>query len=145
MEKVKLISGGVHHDERGSLHFNNDVLINQAKRFYQITPKNIGIIRAWQGHKVEQKWFYAAQGSFEISTIEIDSFTQPSNDLTVKSYKVDSDKADVLVVPGGYATGIQSLSENAILLVFSDVSLKQSKEDDYRWEENYFINAKWNR
>lgn len=143
MEKVKLISGGVHHDERGSLHFNNDVLINPTKRFYQIVPKSKDIIRAWQGHKVEQKWFYAAQGSFEISTIQIDSFNQPRNDLTIKSYKVDSNKSDVLLVPAGYATGIQSLSEDATLLVFSDVSLEQSKDDDYRWEENYFTNAKW--
>lgn len=141
MEKVKLISGGVHQDERGSLHFNNDVLISQVKRFYQIIPESKEIIRAWQGHKVEQKWFYAPKGKFEISTVKVHSFEQADHKAPVVKYTIDSNRTDVLIVPGGYATGIRSLKDNAILTVFSNKTLEDSKKDDYRWDQNYFINS----
>jgi dTDP-4-dehydrorhamnose 3,5-epimerase len=143
MEEIKLISGGIHSDDRGSLYFNNDVILNQVKRFYQITPINTDVIRAWQGHKKETKWFYATQGNFLINCVKIDDFDAPTKELSIHSFEITNEKTEVLIVPGGYATGIKSLSKTASLMVFSDYSLENAKDDDFRWESDYFINCNW--
>ena len=60
---MRQIIGDFHKDERGTVRFVNDFDMSQVVRMYCIEPK-LGVIRAWQGQKVETKWFYAAKGSF---------------------------------------------------------------------------------
>lgn len=130
--KATLHKGGSYTDERGSLRFVNDQLQVNYRRFYLITPSDTSVIRAWQGHKHEQKIFYAISGSFTIAVVNPSSFEKPGNDETPEFFELTQDNNGFLRVPGGCYTGIKSKSSNATLLVLSEFDLEESKADDYR-------------
>lgn len=136
----KLIKGGLHEDARGIISFVNDFDFSPVKRFYLITHPNTDIVRAWQGHKIECKWFYCTKGSFEIKVVKIDDWTNPSKELMIESYILTATKSQVLAVTEGYATGIRALELDASLMVFSNKTLDEAKNDDYRFDKNYWFN-----
>lgn len=128
-----LIRGERFEDERGKLRFINAFDMSEIVRFYEIIPENQQIIRAWQGHKREKKWFYCLSGSFIINIVEIDNFGNPSDDLVPYRIKLNSLSPEILAIPKGFATGIRATSENARLQVFSNFVLNESKNDDFRY------------
>ncbi len=134
----KIIKGDSHTDTRGTLFYNNDFDASQIKRVYVIENATTDIIRGWQGHKVEQRWFSAIKGSFKIQLIEIDHWEQPSKNLEKLTFIVKAEKLDVLHVPQGYVSSIQALEEASKLLVLADYLLGEIK-DEYRYEADYFI------
>lgn len=138
MKKVKfeIIEGGIFKDERGVITFVNDFRFKNIIRFYMIENKDVNLIRAWQGHKYESKCFFAVQGSFSISLIEVDNWQNPSPSLKPISFELNSNKSQVLMVSGGYANGIKSLEEDSKLMVFSDFSLEQSNQDSYKFKSD---------
>ena len=133
----KIITGGFHSDQRGTLFYNNDFDTSPIKRVYVIENIDTDFIRGWQGHKIEQRWFSAIKGSFRIQLIAIDNWEQPSKDCKLFTFIINSEKLDVLHVPKGYVSSIQSLEEGAKLLVMSDYLLGETK-DEYRYESDYF-------
>ena len=129
-----LIKGNIHTDHRGTVKFVNDFDMNEVVRMYCIEPK-LGIIRAWQGHKKETKWFYVAKGSFLVKVINMETRLLNQNILTHR-------ESEVLEIPGGNYNGFVALEKGSVLMVFSDFKLEESKEDDFRigleemkWEE----------
>ena len=70
MLKPNIIEGGLFKDERGELRFVNEFDLSEVVRFYQITHPSTAVVRAWQGHEKEQKWFYCLSGSFIINLIQ---------------------------------------------------------------------------
>ena len=133
----KIIKGANHVDSRGTLIYNNDFDAASVKRIYVIENKNADFIRAWQGHKIEQRWFSVVKGSFKIELIAIDNWDSPSRKLDRFEFVLDSGKLDVLHVPSGYASSIQSLEEGSKLLVMADYLLGELK-DEYRYQSDYF-------
>ncbi len=136
--KPTLIKGGKFQDERGAVHFNNDFNAFGIKRIYTIENKSTDFVRAWQGHQVEQRWFSAIAGSFEIRLIKIDSWEKPSKNLPVLEFILKSSALDILHVPAGYISSIQALEQNSKLLLFADYELGEN-QDEYRFDLNYFI------
>ena len=135
--KPKIISGNCHSDPRGSLFYNNDFDATAIKRVYVIENQNTDFVRAWQGHKIEQRWFAAVQGSFEIRLMAIDDWENPSKDLVPFVCILNAAKLDVIHIPEGYASSIQSLEEGSKLLVMANYLLGETK-DDYRYATDYF-------
>ena len=133
MNNNLLIEGEVFEDERGTLRFVNAFKMEEVVRFYEIAPKSQEIIRAWQGHQFEKKWFYCLSGSFVINIVEISDFNNPSDGLIPTRMELDSSNTTILAVPNGFATGIKAASENARLQVFSNATLEESKDDDFRF------------
>ena len=132
MNLPKLIPALSFRDSRGELYAFSTFDLKEIVRMYAIEPINDQIIRAWQGHLQERKWFWAASGSFEMQTIPIDQFGNP--DLTQRSlWELKSTEAAVLAIPGGYLNGFRALEESSRLLVFSDFDLQSSKDDDIRF------------
>lgn len=132
-----IIKGNSHTDERGTITYNNDYDASEIKRIYFIENKNIDFIRGWQGHKVEQRWFTAVQGSFKITTIAVDDWENPSPTLEQVVFVLHATSFDMLHVPQGHITSIQALEENAKLMAMSDYKLGTIK-DEYRFESNHF-------
>ncbi|MGK6342941.1 WxcM-like domain-containing protein [Chryseobacterium sp. DT-3] len=132
---IQLIKGEAFSDNRGSLFYNNQLDFSEIKKIYIIENLDISIIRAWQGHKIEQRWFLAAGGSFEIKTVEIDDWENPSHDLSIKIFQLKSSEFSLLKVPPGFATSIQALEENSKLLVMSDYK-QDEVEDNYKFNQN---------
>ena len=135
--KPSVTKGGAHADARGKLFFNNDFDATQVKRFYIIENQNTAFVRGWQGHKIEQRWFSAVQGSFRVALIEVDNWENPSKTLQPFTFELNADQLDVLHVPKGYISSIQMLESNSKLLVLADYFLGEIK-DEYRFDTDYF-------
>ncbi len=127
-----LISGAKFSDERGKLKFNNNFDASDIKRMYIIENNHNHIIRAWQGHKVEQRWFCVIQGEFLIQLIKIDDWEKPSSGLESIFFKLSSENMDVLHVPAGFVTGIKQIDKEAKLLAMADYHLNEVN-DEYRF------------
>lgn len=134
-----LFSGNCHQDQRGQLYYNNYFDATNIKRMYVIENHSVDFVRAWQGHKIEQRWFSAVQGRFKIQLIAIDNWEKPNDSLPRLEYILKSETLDVLHVPAGYVSSIQALEEKSKLVVMSDYHLGEIN-DDFRYQMNYFIN-----
>jgi dTDP-4-dehydrorhamnose 3,5-epimerase-like enzyme len=137
MEGPRLISGNKHTDQRGTVRFNNEFDATQVKRIYIIENADTNTIRAWQGHRVEQRWFSAISGSFKVQLIQIDDWEKPSNELPAESFILHSKQFAVLHIPAGFVSSIQALEEKSRLLVMADTFLGEMK-DEYRFPADYF-------
>ena len=133
----KIIRGGSNTDSRGTLLYNNNFDASGIKRIYVIENKETTFVRGWQGHRIEQRWFSVLQGSFRIELIAIDDWDNPSKDVERFSFIVDAETLNVLHVPSGYVSSIQSLEEGAKLLVMADYLLGEI-QDEYRFAIDYF-------
>lgn len=135
--KPSLISGNCHQDERGQLFYNNDFDTTCTKRIYVIENHSIDFVRAWQGHKVEQRWFSAISGGFKIQLIAVDNWDTPSENLPRIEYHLHSEKLDILHIPAGYISSIRALEEKSKLVVMSDYHLGELN-DEFRYPTDYF-------
>ena len=142
MVSQTLIEGSNFKDERGTLSFFNTFDMTEIVRMYEIAPSNTKSIRAWQGHKVEKKWFYCNAGAFMINLVQVDDFENPSPLLKPKRIVLDAKNPEILEISGGYATGFKASKENSKLQVFSNFSLDESKNDDFRYPIEKW-DAKW--
>jgi dTDP-4-dehydrorhamnose 3,5-epimerase len=122
------IIGESFKDERGTINFFNEFNMLPISRMYMIESP-VGVVRAWQGHKKETKWFYVLEGEFLIQTVQISSGPEFKNRISSTICK--SDLKIFQIEPGNY-NGFQALKSNSKLLVFSNFSLSESKGDDYR-------------
>lgn len=134
-----IYSGNHHKDDRGIITYNNNFDASLIKRIYTIENHSIEFIRGWQGHQVEQRWFAAMKGSFEIAVIKVDDFNNPDKDLAIEKTILTDDNLTYLHIPPGCITAIKSLEENSKLLVLSDYALGEI-EDEYRFPLDYFNN-----
>ncbi|MDQ0067549.1 WxcM-like domain-containing protein [Chryseobacterium lathyri] len=139
METPEIFEGGTYSDERGNLFFNNNFNASKVKRIYCIENIDTEFIRGWTGHKIEQRWFSAIQGSFVIRLIKIDNWRAPLKESNVLKFKIDSKKLSVLHVPKGYVTAIQAGEKGSRLLVMADYYLGEI-DDDFRFPLDYFVN-----
>ena len=132
MPLPELLEASAFHDQRGVLNAWAAFDLKSIVRMYAIEPANTNIIRAWQGHFKERKWFYAASGSFEVQTIRIDSSGKPDRDQRRK-WMLNAADSPVGAIPGGFLNGFRALEESSRLMVFSDLDLEASKADDIRF------------
>ena len=133
----KIILGNIHSDDRGSLLYNNDFDATSVKRVYFIENRDLDFKRGWQGHKIEQRWFSAVAGSFEITLIKIDDWQMPIQLSSRIKYILGAQHFTILHVPSGYITSIQALSDSSRLMAMSDYLLNEI-EDNFRFDINYF-------
>ena len=120
-----LFNGSSFTDERGTVRFVNIFDLKKVVRMYCIEP-NLSIIRAWQGHKRETKWFFVAKGRFLVKTIRMEDLKDISPII------LSDQESKVLEIPGGFYNGFQALEEGSVMMVFSDFTLDESKKDDCR-------------
>ncbi|RZL46282.1 MAG: hypothetical protein EOP00_15470 [Pedobacter sp.] len=138
---MSLIKGGIFEDNRGILKFFNDFDMSLIKRFYIAEHFDDAVVRAWQGHQYEQKWFYVTEGSFKVILVRPDDWISPSVNLPYQEYLLNDKKNEILNISAGFATGFQALEKSSKLMIFSDATLDDSKNDDYRFEKDLWY--KW--
>lgn len=134
----KIIQGGNFSDHRGTISYVNDFSFKDIERFYVICNSDENPIRAWQGHKLDAKNFYCLRGSFEIYFVKVDDWDHPSKDLVVQHVTVTASDSKIVHIPAGYANAIVSLQSESQLLSFSTLPLDQVKDDDVRYETDYW-------
>ncbi|MBP4137815.1 WxcM-like domain-containing protein [Flavobacterium geliluteum] len=134
----KIIQGGNFSDHRGTISYVNDFSFKDIERFYIISNSDENPIRAWQGHKLDAKNFYCLNGSFKIHFIKLDNWDHPSKDLRIETIFVSASESKIVHIPAGYANAIQSLEKDSKLISFSTLPLANVKEDDVRYESDYW-------
>ena len=137
----KILTGGNFTDERGKLDFFNNFNVTPIKRIYFTTHFEVDIVRAWQGHVFESRWFICVEGSFSVKLVEIDDWENPSDDLPVHEYELSENKQEFLYILNGYANGFKSLKANSKLLIMSDYMLNEIENDQKRFDQNKW--TKW--
>ncbi|UQD56131.1 dTDP-4-dehydrorhamnose 3,5-epimerase family protein [Flavobacterium sp. K5-23] len=132
----KLIKGGIHTDDRGQISFVNDMKFDAITRFYIINNSAENPLRAWQGHKIDNKYFYCIQGTIKVHYVKVDNWEYPSRDLKVESVVLKANESSILHIPEGFANAIQSLELGSKLISFSTLPLDRTSEDDVRFDSN---------
>jgi dTDP-4-dehydrorhamnose 3,5-epimerase-like enzyme len=115
-----------HVDDRGVLTqtFGDDF---KSKRCYEIRDR-VGVIRGMHGHKKESKLIYVSKGivKFIIFPMNYQNRIVKKYDFTLSEHKPQA-----LLIPTGYYHGFKSLKDSVIHF-YSDSSLEESKNDDFR-------------
>lgn len=132
----RLITGGIHTDSRGQISFVNDMKFDFIKRFYIISNTDENPLRAWQGHKIDNKYFYCIRGVIKVHYVKIDNWESPSKDLKVESVLLSATESNILHIPEGYANAIESLEVGSKLMSFSTLPLDRTSEDEVRFESD---------
>ncbi|TCK67803.1 dTDP-4-dehydrorhamnose 3,5-epimerase [Winogradskyella wandonensis] len=132
----EIITGGSYSDNRGLLQFFNEFDMSEIKRMYFTTHFNTNVIRAWQGHKIESRWFRCVRGSFEVKLVKIDNWETPDDNLKVNEYTLSSNKEEILYIPNGYVNGFKALEENSKLMIMSDYGFQEIEDDYVRYDQN---------
>lgn len=127
-----LLTGNMAVDERGKVKFVNDFDFKNVKRFYQVENHRKGFIRAWHGHKKEDKYVYVASGSALIGVVNLET-------EEIEKFVISGEQPIILWIPPNSANGFMSLEDNTIVMFFSSRTLEESKDDDIR-----FPYDKWN-
>jgi dTDP-4-dehydrorhamnose 3,5-epimerase-like enzyme len=135
----KITEGNSHTDSRGTVFFNNNFDASAIKKIYVIENRSADFMRCWQGHKVEQRWFSVIKGVFRIQLIAIDNWENPSRNLEKITFIINSNQLDILHIPQGYVSSIQSVESDSKLLVMADYRFNEIN-DDYKFSPDYFEN-----
>lgn len=128
-------------DDRGDFtniefeEFKNLFNVN-FKRSYIIRNTQKNVVRAFHGHKNENKLFFVSKGAFKIIVMHMET-------LEWKEYNLLDSVPKVLFVPKGYYNGFVSLTDNSEIIVFSSSTIKESKEDDFRIPFDYLGKDVW--
>jgi len=138
VSEPRLIPGGLAVDDRGEIRFANEFSFAGVKRFYLVSNHRVGFVRAWHGHRREEKYMVAATGAMLVCAVTIDDWQRPSKSATVHRFVLSAARPEVLHIPGGHANGFISLTEDARLLVFSTATLEESQADDIRFDGRYW-------
>lgn len=132
------IFGDSFKDARGTVSFVNDFDLKPIRRFYTIANADTNLVRGWQGHRIEHKWFHCVQGAFYIGIVQPDDWTSPATDLPVSCYELSAEHPMVLGIPPGCATAIRALEDKSLLVVYSDCTLEAAQSDNFRFDISYW-------
>jgi dTDP-4-dehydrorhamnose 3,5-epimerase len=141
--EITFLRGGLAFDDRGSVSFVNEFPFRDFRRFYTIKNQAPGFVRAWHGHQTEYKAYFVTSGQVVVGAVKVDDWTNPSPDLEVHTQVMSVTNPGILFIPGGYANGFKSLTDDAQVLLFSNFSLEESLDDDIRFDPKFW--NPWNK
>lgn len=136
--KPRIIEGKLFIDDRGELSFFNDFEFDSIKRMYIVSNHQSHFVRAWHGHKNESKFITVIKGSAIIGAVIVNDWDEPSKKVKVYREVLSEKNPAIFYIPAGYANGFMNIEKDTKLLIFSTSSLEDSKDDDYRYEWNYW-------
>lgn len=138
MKEPQIIKGGRHIDNRGTLSFFNDFDMTEITRFYVIEHPDTEILRGWRAHKIEQRWFLVCKGAFTVKLVEIDDWEKPSQTLSQSIFMLSEGDNNILHIPTGYASCIQTKEPDSKMIVFADSNISDAGVDNYLFPIDYF-------
>jgi dTDP-4-dehydrorhamnose 3,5-epimerase len=141
MAEPRIINGGLAVDDRGQLSFLNDLGGFKIKRFYMVENHRQGFVRAWHGHRKERKLVFVTQGAALLRAIKMD--TEDVSDEGF-AHVLSGQKPQAFYIPNGYYNGFKTLTQDTKVIFFSDRTLEESKDDDFRKPFDHFGLDIWN-
>ncbi len=134
-----ILEGGIYSDERGELIYNNNFDLSHVKRMYIIKHPDKSVVRAWQGHQQEHKYFKCIRGSFVVAWKKIDDFTNPTDNNKAEFTILSESENNVLSIPPSFANGLKALEADSEIMVFSDYKLGESLDDKIRFDKDLWF------
>ena len=132
MDSPTVVNGGLAADDRGQLQFINDLDVSAYRRFYVISNHEAGFVRAWHGHRFEGKAITVLRGAAVVGAVKVDDWDNPDPSASVHRVTLSGNSPKAFLIPPGYANGIMSLTDDALIFVFSSSTLEDSAGDDIR-------------
>ena len=140
------ISGQVVSDDRGKVSFLNQIFsLIDVKRIYLVENFSPSVIRAFHGHMLEEKYALVVSGSaifvtaaledyshFVESRREVVRYPRLNKESYIRSF-LTSEKLELIHIPPGWANGFRALQPNTKILFFSNTTLEEAKNDDFRF------------
>lgn len=142
-KRPRLIPGGLAVDDRGQLTFANDFSLRGMERFYLVENFSTEVVRAFHGHRKEDKYVLVVSGSAIVAAVEMDDTAAPSKQNPVHRFVLSARQPAVLHIPAGYANGFRPLEPGTRLMFFSTSTLEAAKQDDYRFPYDYWGKDVW--
>lgn len=112
------MQGGSHIDDRGRIAFVNNFDFEGVRQFYTIHHHDTSIVRAWQGHIQEAKYYYPVKGIWLIKWVKLD-FTISESSWKTEYIVLKAEENRMLFLPPGYANGFKALEKDAIITGFT--------------------------
>ena len=122
-EEIRVEKAPLFGDDRGyftAIHFAAD-----SKRAYLIKNHRAGVIRAFHGHMEESKILFAIRGGFKIVCISMETGDW-------KKFAITEKGDNIIKIPARMYHGLASLSDDSELLIVSNKTFEESKNDDFR-------------
>lgn len=104
----------------------------KVKRVYYVYNYGAGVARGFHFHEREWKIFTIANGAAKFVALD------PEHPEDIHTFISSPRKANVIVVPPGYANGWISLEPNTILICGSTSTIEESIADDKRMDPYKF-------
>lgn len=139
MSKVTVVEGEIYRDERGQISSLNNFRFEGVNRCYFIHHPDTAVVRGWNGHRFEKKWFYCLKGAFTVALVEVDNWENPSPDLEAEIFELTEQESRIICVPEGYANCIKAREENSVLLVYSGKRLEDATGDNWKYDKNLWV------
>lgn len=139
MASAEVFEGDCFVDDRGILSYLNVAPFEKVKRLYIVENFSNDTIRAFHGHKIEDKFVLVVSGSALVIIAEL-------SDEKLKNpvrYTLSDRKLRLLHIPAGYANGIRTLTPNTKILFFSTTTMQEATSDDFRFDYDYFGEEIW--
>lgn len=137
-DKVECIEGGIAIDDRGQIQFCNSFDMKNIRRFYVVSNHEPRFVRAWHGHKKEAKYAFVVSGAAIVAAVKIDNWQYPDKNSPIQRFVLSGKKPCIFKIPAGYAHGFKTLAADTKVMFFSTTTLDESRDDDYRYEYNYW-------
>ena len=141
MSEIKVIQGEILKDERGQISSLKEFHFEGVKRTYIIHHPDSSVVRGWQAHQYERKWFYCIKGKFSVALVKVDNWETPSPLLEAEVFHLDESDSKIVCVPAGYANCLKAMEDDAIMQVFSDKTLQEALGDSWRYNKELW--HKW--
>lgn len=82
-------------------------------------------LRNWHGHPEEEKIILCLSGLVRVLMVKPDNWHNPSLNLKVMEQVLKAGHSDKLLIPAGYVTAIQPISNDGLALEFSTVTKEE--------------------
>jgi len=140
MLTIKVIEGEIFNDNRGQIRSLNSFDFEGIKRMYTIFQRDVNIVRGWHGHKFERKWFYCIQGAFTLALVAPDDWENPSRTLEPNLFQISSSESKIVAVPAGFANCLKATVPDSSIMVFSDKTIQEARDDSWRYDSSMWVN-----
>ncbi len=128
-----LMAGGLAVDDRGQVTFVNGFAFERVRRFYLVENFSTETVRAFHGHRKEEKYVFVVSGSALVATAALADSGEPKPDVSPRRFVLSSRQPRILHVPAGYANGFRALEPGTRILFLSTATIEESQNDDYRF------------
>lgn len=142
MTKPKIITRQIFVDDRGSFEpVSTEIVIDKektfkAKRVYVCSNHEAGTVRGFHYHAKEEKIFVVLKGAIRfvlLHGVRDEEATKSLIALPKSEFYLSDRNPQLLYVPNNYANAWQTLTEGAILMGLSSVTVDESINDDIRF------------